>query len=181
MPDMILLEAEESMDKAIAQLNRDFSTVRTGRANPNILDIVLVEYYGVPTPVKQMAAISVPEASQLYIKPYDKSMLKEIEKAINASGLGLNPQNDGNGLRIQIPQMTEDRRKQLCKDVAKMAENAKVHVRNVRRDANDALKKLALPEDEEKGYLDDVQSLTDKKVALIDELEAEKEKDILTI
>ena len=181
MPDMILLEAEESMDKAINQLTREFTTVRTGRANPNLLDIVMVEYYGVPTPVKQMAAISVPEASQLYIKPYDKSMIKEIEKAINASGLGLNPQNDGNGIRIIIPQMTEERRRQLCKDVAKMAEGAKVHVRNVRRDANDALKKLELPEDEEKGYLDDVQALTDKKIAIIDNLEAEKEKDILTI
>lgn len=181
MPDMVMLEAEESMDKAIAQLNHEFATVRTGRANPNILDIVLVDYYGVPTPVKQMAAISTPEASQLYIKPYDKSTLKDIEKAISASNLGLTPQNDGNGIRIIIPPMTEDRRRQLCKDVSKMAEQAKVAVRNVRRDANDSLKKLELPEDEEKGYLEDVQALTDKKIAEIDKLASEKEKDLLTI
>lgn len=181
MPDMVLLEAEESMDKAINNLNHEFSMVRTGRANPNLLDVVLVDYYGVPTPVKQMAAVSIPEANQLYIKPYDKSTLKDIEKGIAASGLGLTPQNDGNGIRIIIPQMTEDRRRQLCKDVAKMAENAKVVVRNCRRDANDALKKLELPEDDEKGYLEDVQTLTDKKIAEIDKLAEAKEKDLLTI
>lgn len=179
--DMTMMEAEERMDKAIAQLNHEFATVRTGRANPNMLDVVVVEYYGVPTPVKQMAAISVPEATQIYIKPFDKSTLKDIEKAINASGLGLTPQNDGNGIRIIIPPMTEDRRKQLCKDVSKMAETAKVNVRNVRRDVNDEIKKEGLPEDEEKGYLEDVQALTDKKIAEIDKLAEAKEKDLLTI
>lgn len=181
MPDMILLEAEENMDKAIASLQREFATVRTGRANPAMLDVILVEYYGVPTPVRQVGAISVPEGNQIYIKPYDKSILKEIEKAINASNLGLTPQNDGQGIRLVIPPMTEDRRKMLVKEVAKMEENAKVMVRNCRRDANDALKKLELPEDTEKGYLEDIQKLTDKKIAEVEAVTAEKEKDLMTI
>ena len=181
MPDMILLEAEENMDKAIASLQREFATVRTGRANPAMLDVILVEYYGVPTPVRQVGAISVPEGNQIYIKPYDKSILKEIEKAINASNLGLTPQNDGQGIRLVIPPMTEDRRKMLVKEVAKMEENAKVMVRNCRRDANDALKKLELPEDTEKGYLVDIQKLTDKKIAEVEAVTAEKEKDLMTI
>lgn len=181
MPDMILLEAEENMDKAIASLQREFATVRTGRANPAMLDVILVEYYGVPTPVRQVGVISVPEGNQIYIKPYDKSILKEIEKAINASNLGLTPQNDGQGIRLVIPPMTEDRRKMLVKEVAKMEENAKVMVRNCRRDANDALKKLELPEDTEKGYLEDIQKLTDKKIAEVEAVTAEKEKDLMTI
>ena len=181
MPDMILLEAEENMDKAIASLQREFATVRTGRANPAMLDTIMVEYYGVPTPVRQVGAITVPEGNQIYIKPYDKSILKEIEKAINASNLGLTPQNDGQGIRLVIPPMTEERRKMLVKEVAKMSENAKVMVRNCRRDANDALKKLDLPEDTEKGYLEDVQKLTDKKIAEVDAVTAEKEKDLMTI
>lgn len=181
MPDMILLEAEEKMDKAIGQFQKELNMVRTGRANPNLLDCIMVEYYGVPTPVKQMAAVSVPEANQLYIKPYDKSTLKEIEKAIVMSNLGLTPQNDGNGIRLVIPQMTEARRKELCKDVNKLAEGCKVNVRNIRRDANDSLKKLELPEDDEKGYLEDVQTLTDKKASQIEAIAAEKQEELLTI
>ncbi|MCR5705745.1 MAG: ribosome recycling factor [Acholeplasmatales bacterium] len=181
MPDMILLEAEENMDKAITSLQREFATVRTGRANPAMLDVIMVEYYGVPTPVRQVGAITVPEGNQIYIKPYDKSILKEIEKAINASNLGLTPQNDGQGIRLVIPPMTEERRKMLVKEVAKMEENAKVMVRNCRRDANEALKKLELPEDTEKGYLEDVQKLTDKKIAEVEAVTAEKEKDLMTI
>lgn len=181
MPDMILLEAEEKMDNAIKALQHDFATVRTGRANPAMLDVIMVEYYGVPTPVRQVGAITVPEGNQIYIKPYDKSILKEIEKAINASNLGLTPQNDGQGIRLVIPPMTEDRRKMLVKEVAKMEEGAKVAVRNVRRDANEALKKLGLPEDTEKGYLEDVQTLTDKKIAEVEAVTAEKEKDLMTI
>lgn len=181
MPDMILLEAEESMDKAILSFERELSTVRTGRANPNLLDTVSVMYYGAPSPIKQVASVSVPEANQLYIKPYDKSILKDIEKAINASNLGLTPQNDGAGIRLVLPQMTEQRRRELCKEVSKMGENAKVAVRNVRRDANDALKKLELPEDDEKGYLEDVQTLTDKKIKKVEELASLKEKELLTI
>lgn len=181
MPDMILLEAEESMDKAIASFERELTTIRTGRANPNLLDTINVMYYEVPTPVKQIASVTVPEANQLYIKPFDKSCLKDIEKAINASSLGLTPQNDGVGIRLILPAMTEQRRRELCKDVSKMEESAKVVVRNVRRDANDDLKKLDLPEDEEKGYLEDVQALTDKKIKKIEEISSSKEKELLTI
>ncbi len=181
MPDMILLDAEEKMDKAIESLKHEFATVRTGRANPAMLDVIFVEYYGVPTPVRQVGTISVPEGNQIYIKPYDKSILKEIEKAINASNLGLTPQNDGQGIRLVIPPMTEDRRKLLVKEVAKMEENCKVQVRNCRRDANEQLKKLGLPEDTEKGYLDDVQKLTDNKIAQVEEVTKEKEKDLMTI
>ncbi len=181
MPDMILLETEESMDKAIANYERELSSIRTGRANPNLLDSISVIYYGAPTPIKQVASVSVPEASQLYIKPYDKSVLKEIEKAISASNLGLTPQNDGAGIRLVLPPMTEQRRKELCKEVSKMCESAKVAVRNIRRDANDALKKLELPEDDEKSYLEDVQNLTDKKIKKVEELTSSKEKELLTI
>lgn len=179
--DMLMMDIEEKMEKAISSFSHELNTVRTGRANPNLLDSILVEYYGVLTPVKQMATVSVPEANQLYIKPYDKSTLKDIEKAINASNLGLTPQNDGVGIRLVIPQMTEQRRRELCKDVSKMAENAKVHVRNIRRDANDDLKKLDLPEDDEKAYLDDIQKTTDKYVGKIANIADEKEKELLTI
>ncbi len=181
MPDMIMLETEEKMDKALASFSRELTTIRTGRANPALLDTIMVEYYGVLSPVKQVAAISVPEASQLYIKPFDKSVLKGIESALNASGLGLTPQNDGVGIRLNLPQMTEQRRRELVKHVGKITENAKVMVRNVRRDANDELKKLELPEDDEKGYLDDVQKLTDAKIVEIDNIAAEKEKELMTI
>jgi ribosome recycling factor len=181
MPEMILLDAEEKMDNAIKSLQHEFVTVRTGRANPQMLDTIMIEYYGVPTPVRQVGTISVPEGNQIYIKPYDKSILKEIERAINASNLGLTPQNDGQGIRLVIPPMTEDRRKLLVKEVAKMSENAKVQVRNIRRDANEALKKLELPEDSEKGYLEDVQKLTDKKIAEVEAVTAEKEKDLMTV
>lgn len=181
MSDMVLLDAEEAMDKSLAALERELNQVRTGRANPSILDSIVVEYYGVPTPIKQMSSVSAPEANQLYIKPYDKSTLKEIEKAITASNLGLTPQNDGAGIRLVFPQMTEQRRKELCKDVAKMTETYKVQIRNARRDANDEIKKLELPEDEEKGCLEDVQALTDKKVAKAEEIGKAKEQELLTI
>lgn len=179
--DMVMLDAEESMEKSLASYERELTTVRTGRANPNLLDTILVEYYGVPTPVKQMAAVSVPEGNQLYIKPYDKSTLKDIEKAINASNIGLTPQNDGNGIRLIIPQMTEERRRDLCKEVSKMSEAAKVHVRNVRRDANDAVKKIEMPEDDEKAALDDIQKLTDKYIEKVSAATSAKEKELLTI
>lgn len=178
---MILLEAEEKMDKSISQFERELASIRTGRANPTLLDFVMVEYYGAMSPIKQVAAISIPEASQLYIKPFDKSVLKGIESALNASGLGLTPQNDGAGIRLVFPQMTEQRRRELVKQVGKIGEAAKVNVRNARRDANDELKKLTLPEDDEKGYLEDVQKLTDSKIALVDKLASEKEKDLMTI
>ncbi len=181
MPDMVLLEAEEKMDKVIDNYNNELQTIRTGRANPALLDQITIDYYGVPTPIRQVAQISVPEPSQLYIKPYDKSVLKQIETAIQVSKLGLNPQDDGNGIRLIIPKMTEERRKELVKQVGKLEEQAKVGVRNVRRDANDELKKLKLTEDDEKGYLEDVQTLTDKKIKVIDELTAKKSEELMHI
>ena len=177
--EMTLLEGEERMDKAIVAFQHELTTVRTGRANASLLDSISIDYYGVPTPVKQIAAISIPEANQLYIKPYDKSSVKTIESAIYASPLGLTPQSDGNGIRLILPQMTEERRRELTKLVAKMSEQAKVNVRNVRRDLNDDVKKLELPEDDEKSALDDVQKLTDKKIAKIEEITKEKETEVM--
>ncbi|MCR5113816.1 MAG: ribosome recycling factor [Acholeplasmatales bacterium] len=177
--EMTLLEGEERMDKAIAAFRHELTTVRTGRANASLLDSINIDYYGVPTPVKQIAAISIPEANQLYIKPYDKSSIKTIESAIYASPLGLTPQSDGNGIRLILPQMTEERRRELTKLVAKMSEQAKVNVRNVRRDLNDDVKKLDLPEDDEKSSLEDVQKLTDKKIAEIDEITKEKNAEVM--
>ncbi|MDE7106326.1 MAG: ribosome recycling factor [Anaeroplasmataceae bacterium] len=179
--EMILLEAEDKMDKALASFERELSTVRTGRANASLLDSIAIEYYGVMTPLKQVSSITIPEANQLYIKPFDKSIIKEIERAISASTLGLTPQNDSNGIRLILPQMTEERRRELTKVVGKMEEQAKVAVRNVRRDANDEVKKLDLPEDDEKGALDDIQKLTDQKIALIEEITEKKNKDVMSI
>ena len=179
--EMVLLEGEDKMDKAILAYERELSTVRTGRANASLLDSISIDYYGVPTPVKQISSISIPEANQLYIKPYDKSSLKAIESAIFASPLGLTPQNDGNGIRLILPKMTEERRRELVKQVGKMEEAAKVAIRNVRRDINDDIKKLDLPEDDEKASLEDVQALTDKKVAKIAEITELKNKDLMSI
>jgi ribosome recycling factor len=179
--DMLMLEFEEKMEKSVQSLQREFATIRTGRANPNLLDRIVIEYYGTPTPLKQVASISVPEAQQLYIKPFDKSILKDIEQAINASDLGLPPRNDGVGIRLMLPALTEERRKQLVKEVEKFSENGKVAIRNIRRDANDQMKKLGLSEDIEKGYLDDIQVLTDKYVKKIEELTKEKSDELLTI
>lgn len=181
MPDMILMEAEEKMEKSVQAFEHELAQVRTGRANPAILDSVFVNYYGCPTQLKQMSSISTPEANQLYIKPFDKSSLKDIEVAISAANLGLNPQGDGIGIRIVLHAMTEERRKDLVKQVGRVAEEGKVAVRNLRRDANDALKKLDLPEDEEKGYLDDVQKLTDKYIAKIEDIADAKSKELMNI
>lgn len=181
MPDMILLEAEERMEKAIENLKREFSTVRTGRANANIFDSIFIDYYGVKTPLRQVSSISIPEANQLLIKPYDRSLIKMIEGAINASDLGLNPQSDGASIRIIIPSLTEERRREMTKNISKYEENGKVAIRNIRRDANDSLKKLDLPEDDLKGYQDDVQKLTDSYVEKISKLASEKEKELMTL
>lgn len=181
MPEMLLLEAEEKMEKSLDSYQKELNTVRTGRANPQILDSIMIDYYGVPTPVRQIGSVTMPEGNQLYIKPYDKSTLKEIEKAINASPLGLTPLNDGNGIRLVFPKMTEERRRELAKDVTKMQEGAKVAIRNVRRDLNDDLKKLELPEDEEKGYLDESQKLTDKFIEKVEALTEAKQKELMTI
>jgi len=179
--EMVLLEGEEKMDKAIAAYERELSTVRTGRANASLLDSIFIDYYGVQTPVKQISSITVPEANQLYIKPFDKSSVKDIEKAILASPLGLTPQNDGNGIRLILPKMTEERRRELVKLVSKMEEQAKVAIRNVRRDLNDEIKKLDLPEDDEKGSLEDVQKLTDKKIAQIETITERKSSELMAV
>lgn len=180
MPDMILLEAEEKMEKAIENLKRDFAQIRTGRANPNVLDHISIEYYGVKTPIRQIGSVTMPEASQLLIKPYDKSTLKLIEAAINVSDLGINPQNDGSSLRLVFPKLTEERRREMVKNLGKYSENCKVAIRNVRRDANDQLKKLELPEDEEKSWQDDVQKLTDKFVEKVSEEAKIKENELMS-
>ena len=181
MPEMLLMEAIEKMDKTIESYQKELNTVRTGRANPNLLDSIRIDYYGVMTPIKQISSISVPEASQLYIKPFDRSCLKAIEVAIATSELGLNPQADGVGIRLIIPKMTEERRRELVKQVGKMQEAAKVAIRNIRRDLNDAIKKLGLPEDEEKGWLEDSQKYTDDYIAKIEKMTSEKEKELMTI
>lgn len=179
--DLILMECEDHMTKTIEVMKRDFAAIRTGRANPAILDRIQIEYYGAETPLKQVAAISVPEANQLYIKPFDRSVLKAIEHAIQASDIGINPQNDGVGLRMVLPPLTEQRRRELVKEVKKMGESAKVGVRNVRRDGNEHIKRLSLPEDDEKGYLADIQELTDNFVKRIDEEIKVKSEDLLKI
>ena len=181
MTEMLMLEVEEKMEKAIESLKRDFSTIKTGRANAAILDFISIDYYGVKTPVRQVAGISIPEANQLVIKPYDRSSLKLIEAAILASDLGLTPQNDGSIIRLVIPKLTEERRREMTKNVGKYEENAKVAIRNIRRDGNDSVKKLGLSEDEEKGCLEDVQKLTDKYVALASKLAEDKVKELMTL
>ena len=179
--EMTMLEYEDKMDKAISSYERELSTVRTGRANAALLDTISIDYYGVQTPIKQISSISIPEANQLYIKPYDKSSIKLIETAILASPLGLTPQNDGNGIRLVLPKMTEERRRELVKLVGKMEEAAKVAIRNIRRDLNDAIKKLDLPEDDEKGSLDDSQKLTDDKIKKLGEVTARKNSELMSI
>jgi len=177
--DMLLMEIEEHMEKSIQVLQKELAAVRTGRANPSLLDHVTVNYYGADSPIRQISSVSVVEGNQLYIKPFDKSVLKNIETAIYASDLGLNPLNDGNGIRLVLPQPTEERRRQLVKEVDKLGEQGKIAIRNIRRDGNDQVKKLEMPEDDEKGYLEDVQTLTNKYVKVIDETLKEKEKELL--
>ncbi len=185
MPEEILLLTEEKMENALEALKRELSLIRSGRANPAILKPVKVNYYGVPTPIDQMSSISVPEAQLIQIKPYDKSQLKEIEKAIQLADLNLVPQNDGNVIRIVFPALTEQRRKELVKEVKKLVEQTKVECRNFRRDANDDLKKLEkdkqISEDDLKYYNDEVQKLTDKYTVKVDEAGRDKEKQIMEI
>jgi ribosome recycling factor len=185
MPDMILLETEEKMEHTIDGLHKEFAKVRTGRANPKIFETVKVDYYGAPTPVSQVGNISVPEPTQMVIKPYDRSIVADVEKAINAANLGFNPQNEGTQIRIVLPALTKERRTELTKQVKKTGEEFKIHIRNVRRDANDALKKLekdsSITEDELKAYQDDVQELTDKYTEAVDSVVQEKIDDIMSI
>ena len=177
--------AEGKMDKCIKSLEHEFSTIRAGRANPAVLDKVLVDYYGTPTPVQQMAAISVVEARNLLIQPWDASQLKAIEKAIINSDIGITPTNDGKALRLAFPQPTEDRRKELVKQIKKFGEEAKVTLRNVRRDTLEKFKTMKknseITEDDMKGLEKDIQKLTDKYCDNVDSTVAEKEKEIMSI
>lgn len=181
----LMLEQEQRMDKSIESLKHEFASIRTGRASVALLDKIMVDYYGSPTPINQVANISVPEPRMILVAPWDKSMIGAIEKAILQSDLGLNPGNDGTAIRLTIPQLTEERRKEIVKIVHKKAEDAKVAVRNIRRDANDVLKKeekaKTITEDDVKDSLDQIQKLTDKKIKQIDDLKAVKEKDVLEV
>lgn len=185
MPKQVIADAKERMTKAISAYTRELASIRAGKANASLLDRITVDYYGAPTPVNQLAGVSAPEARLLVITPYDKSILGEIEKAILKSDIGLNPSNDGSVIRLAIPQLTEERRKDLVKVVKKESEDAKVAIRNVRRDANDDLKKLekngVITEDDLRGFSDDIQKLTDDHISKIDELTKEKEKEILAV
>jgi len=172
---------EEKMNKTLANLDSRFATVRAGRANPSSLDGISADYYGTPTPLKQLATISVPEARQLLIKPFDKSCLGAIEKAIFESNLGYTPNNDGETIRIIIPVLTEERRKELTKQVRAMAEEAKVSVRNIRHDANEEIDILEISEDEQKSLQNQVQDLVNKYNKLIDEKTKEKENELMTV
>ena len=179
--DEIILDVTDKMDKTIENLEKRFATVRAGRANPSSLDGIMVEYYGVMTPLKQLATISVPEARQLLIKPFDKSALANIEKAILASNLGYTPGNDGETIRIVIPELTEDRRRELAKQVKAISEDAKVSIRNIRHDGLEDIEKLELPEDEEKGVEKDIQDLVNEYNKKVESLLKEKEDELLTV
>ena len=178
-------EIKEKMDKSIDNLNEKFAEVRAGRANPAILNKVKIDYYGTPTPINQVAGVSVPEARLIVIQPWDMSILKEIEKAILASDIGINPNNDGKVIRLAFPELNEERRKELVKDIKKLAEECKVAIRNARRDGMDLAKKLQkdgeMTEDELKQAENEIQKLTDKSIEEIDKLLENKEKEIMSI
>ncbi|TAE58610.1 MAG: ribosome recycling factor [Nostocales cyanobacterium] len=182
---MKLDEASNKMKSSVEATQRDFNTIRTGRANSSLLDKVQVEYYGTPTPLKSLANISTPDATTILIQPYDKGSLNIIEKAISMSDVGLTPSNDGSVIRLNIPPLTSDRRKELVKLAAKYAEDGKVAIRNIRREALDSIRKqekaAEISEDESRDLQDEVQKLTNKYTAKIDDLLAEKEKDITTV
>ena len=183
--DERLVQFEDKMIKTMNNLNEEFGSIRAGRANPHVLDKLRVNYYGTPTSIQQVANVNVPEPRMIQIQPWEPSMVKEIEKAIISSDLGINPSNDGKVIRLVFPELTEERRKELAKDVKKKGENAKVAIRNIRRDANDSLKKLAkssdVSEDEIKSLEDAAQKLTDKYITEVDKAVDAKTKDILTV
>lgn len=185
MIDEILLDAEERMEKSIERFKEELSHIRTGKANVSLLSGITVEYYGTPTPINQVANVSAPSADMLTIQPWDKGIIKDIEKAIQKSDLGITPNNDGVIIRLPVPQLTKETRTELAKQAHKKAEEAKVHIRNIRRDANDSVKKLEkgkeITEDESKSAQDDVQKQTDAAVAKIEKIYDEKEKDIMSI
>ncbi|WP_086427935.1 ribosome recycling factor [Staphylococcus cornubiensis] len=181
----IIQDAKSRMKKSTENLTRELAQINAGRANSNLLAGVQVDYYGAPTPVQQLASINVPEARLLVVSPYDKTSLADIEKAIIAANLGVNPTSDGDVIRIMVPALTEERRKEIVKDVKKTGENAKVSIRNIRRDANDTLKRQEkdgeISEDELRNGSDEVQKITDSSIKEIDQLVADKEKDIMSV
>ena len=176
---------EEKMNKSYDALQNEYSSIRAGRANPHVLDKLRVDYYGSPTPLQQVGNISVPEPRMLLIQPWEKSLLKAIEKAILTSDLGINPNNDGSAIRLIFPELTEERRKDLAKDVKKKGENAKVAIRNIRRDANETIKKMEkageISEDDQEAAEDKIQKLTDKMIAKIDKAVEAKTQEIMTV
>lgn len=182
--DARLQQYEEKMKKALDFLESEFGSIRAGRANPHVLDKLRVDYYGTPTPIQQVGNVTVPEARIIQIAPWDKSLLKAIEKAIQTSDIGINPSNDGSVIRLVFPELTEERRKDLAKEVRKKAEEGKVAVRNIRRDGNDAFKKLAkedVSEDEIRQLGEELQKMTDKYIKKIDAATEEKTKEIMTV
>ena len=181
MIDEILLEAEEKMEKAISSMETRFLQVRAGRANPNILDKVTVEYYGAPTPLIQLATISVPEARKLMIKPFDRTSIGAIEKAIFEANIGLTPNNNGEVVMLVIPELTEERRKEYVKEAKSIAEDAKIALRNIRQDANNSIKKAEAPEDDQKRAQDEVQDLINKFNKIVDEKLKVKESELMSI
>ena len=185
MADAIFNEAKDKMHKTAENLQRNLGQIRAGRANASLLDRVQVTYYGVPTPLNQMASITIPEARVLMITPFDKSMVQEVEKALLASDLGITPTSDGNVIRLVIPQLTEERRKELAKEVKKEAEQAKVAIRNIRRDAIDEYKKQQknseITEDDLRSAEKDIQDLTDKSIKELDKIASDKEKELLEV
>lgn len=182
--DARLQQYDEKMKKAMDFLEKDYASIRAGRANPHVLDKLRVDYYGTPTPIQQVGNVTVPEARIIQIAPWEKNMIREIEKAIQTSDIGINPSNDGSVIRLVFPELTEERRKDLAKEVKKKAEDAKVAIRNIRRDGNDAFKKLAkteVSEDEIKQLEDELQKLTDKFIKEIDVAMEAKSKEIMTV
>ena len=183
--DEKLVVYDNKMTKTINNLDSELATIRAGRANPHVLDKIVVDYYGAPTPIQQVANVSVPEARMIQIQPWEKSMLKAIEKAILTSDIGINPTNDGSSIRLVFPELTEERRKELAKDVKKKGEAAKVAVRNIRRDANEAFKKQEknneISEDDLKDATEQIQKITDKAIEKIDKAVENKTKEILTV
>lgn len=177
-------EYNDKMQKTIDHLASEYQTIRAGRANPHVLDRIRIDYYGTPTPIQQVGNITIPEPRMIQIQPWEKNLLKDIEKAIQMSDIGINPTNDGQVIRLVFPELTEERRKDLVKDVKKKGESDKVAIRNIRRDGNDAFKKLAksdISEDEIKQLEEELQKLTDKFIKIVDEMIEEKSKDILTV
>jgi ribosome recycling factor len=183
--ETVFAKTKEKMEKCLNSLERDYAAVRAGRANPAVLDKVMVDYYGVPTPINQMAAISVPEARLLVVQPWDASTLRDIEKAINTADIGINPQNDGKVIRLTFPQLTEEHRKALQKDVAKRGEEAKVAIRNVRRDAMDDIKKLKkdneITEDDQKDGEKKLQDITDGFIKQVEAIAKKKEDEVISL